>query len=255
MEEHRVRNWIIRGVLVCVLAWVTFSLFYAHYTKKRFTETLSPLPPVSLTGSQDATEPSPQQIENTGADTAPAQLTETEPAAAAGDTTPLAEEATVESDVEMHPPHTHPHPHVGEDIHSHPHLHGSMDHIPPEFAHLDPLVVKEGYTDYNRYRYSDPERAYERLAETFRYMFGDSPAIERYITFVRKADRGPLTFDEVIEMNNTHIEMVPSSMAAGIVHGLTQQNERLEQLRLDGIAFGVPPEEMVINYRFIFQND
>ena len=243
MEKPRVLKWIVRGVLVCVLGWVGFSLFYAHYKKERLTETLRPLPAVSPAGSQDAqgTE-KPIRI-------ASVQFTETETAQVE------TEAATVESDAEMHPPHAHFHPHVGEDIHSHPHLHGSMDAIPPEFAHLDPLVVKEGYTDYNRYRYSDPERAYERLAETFRYMFDDSPAIDRYITFVRKADRGPLTFDEVIDMNNTHMAMVPASMGEGIVHGLTQQNEQLEQLRLDGIAAGVPPEEMVINYRFVFQDD
>lgn len=245
MDKDKVVKSIVFGLLCCVCAWIVFSVVYSNYQTKQLVKTLGPPPsatpqaetePASTQKAQGKTDNGTKQpAEPTVADDAAAWMRETKFPTKTASPWPQA--------------HSHPDDHA----HPHPHTEGEPLEVPPEFAHLDPYVVKAGYTDYNRYRASDPERAYKRLAETFRYMFGDKPEVDTLVYFVRTANRRPLTFDEVIDLNNTQISLLPPAMSENVPL-LRQQIEYLEQTRAEALADGVPEEQLVIDYRFDFDD-
>lgn len=247
MERHRVRKFVIGGILCCVFAWVAFSVLYSQWETKRLLEDIgTPLQAVPPISEEALETPLPTQKVQVQPHFVSEQLPETHTLDEGGS---VAEEAEVrEEDTAFFTPHPHPDTHAHP--HPHPHPAGLLEGS-PEFSHLDSYVVKDGYATYNRYRHSDPERAYETLAETFRYMFGDLPEVETMVDFVRAANRRPLTIDEVIDLNNTHIRLLPASMSSSAA-ALSQQIEYLERLRSDALEWGVPEEEMVIQYDFDF---
>lgn len=243
MEKHRVRKFVGYGIPIVVFAWIAVTLLYSGLKTKetnRFLEDIGPPPQVSPQHSETAPE-APSQTETV--QTVPGIVSEQLP-----ETETQTRDASGSITEETQEDAAHPHPHTPG--HTHPHGAGMLD-MPPELSHIDPYVVKDGYAAYNRYRYSDPERAYETLADTFRYMFGDLPEVDTMVDFVRTANRRPLTFDEVIEMNRAHIRLLPPVMSESAAT-LSQQINYLEQLKVEALEKGATEEQLVIDYNFDF---
>ena len=235
MEKHRVRKWVIRGVCGVVFAWVVFAVLYSRWITQNLD--LVPDPPTAVSEKQVDENRRPGTEAQPLVDMNSATITPVENGAKE-----TAE--TVADDEEQVVPHSHPHPHP------HPE---TAQAIPEGFAHVDALVVKEGYSDYNRYRYSDPERAYQRLTETFQYIFGEVREVETLVDFVRQANRGPLTIDELMDLNHVYMKLF-SALSPADVEFYRETNRNLQKLKSDALDHGMRPDEMLIEYTFDFDD-
>lgn len=91
---------------------------------------------------------------------------------------------------------------------------------------------KAAVADYNEYLLTDPEYAYERLADVFRADFGDIPEVPILVESIRKANNGPLTVDEALAWKEATLRTMPRTESESIaISMLEQQIESLRELK------------------------
>ena len=75
---------------------------------------------------------------------------------------------------------------------------------------------EEGFNDYNAFLTTNPEYAYERLADALREQYGDYPEIDIIVENVRSANNGTLTIDDAIAMREANLRITPSDATVEI---------------------------------------
>lgn len=108
-----------------------------------------------------------------------------------------------------------------------------------EFPETSPSVPVEGiefaetkaaWQDYNAFLTSAPDYAYEQLAEGFRKMYGDHPEIDTLVAVIRKANAGPITVDDAIDMATATLRIMPPDQTETI-EMLSAQLEMFQTLK------------------------
>lgn len=117
----------------------------------------------------------------------------------------------------------------------------------PEALAVDPVEsidfakVKEAWGDYNDLLATGEERAYERLAEGFREMYGDYPEVDTIVETIKRANNQTLTIDDAIAMNKAFLRIMPDNQFETI-EMLEERLTFLQEAKELEAEFGEPPE-------------
>ena len=86
----------------------------------------------------------------------------------------------------------------------------SLEEVSSELIELyEVKEIEEGFNDYNAFLTTNPEYAYERLADALREQYGDYPEIDIIVENVRRANNGTLTIDDAIAMREANLRITP----------------------------------------------
>ena len=236
MKNIRIHPLILPAFFLCIFAWIVYG-FYTGWEAKKFEKELQRnAVPSAGAGSEKRRTISEGTWQKQTAPTLE-KGSESGTFAPGAHPLPTGDAAGGETRTATSLPHSH------DPTSKHSHEHKDTSAVKPE--DIDSYILQKS-TEYHEYLTSDPERAYQRLREAFIYRYGEHTEIDTFISFVRKANAGPLTVDEVISLHKTE------SRLRGHSEVISQQIADLEMLKANALRNGVKPHEMLIHYKFNF---
>ena len=110
-------------------------------------------------------------------------------------------------------------------------------------APLKSVDWREAALDYDYLRYTDPEQAYLKLADSIRGRYGDSPEVGIMVEAIKRIDAGTATVRNLIGLTEAWLRIVPENEyenRQSLIDGLASMYE-YQQLRAadENVEFSV----------------
>lgn len=95
---------------------------------------------------------------------------------------------------------------------------------------VDFRETRAAWQEYNDFLTTDPDYAYAQLAEGFQKMYGDHPEIDIIVENIKRANEGPLTVYDAIDLMTANLKIMQADQTF-VIEQLSEQLEVLHELK------------------------